>query len=111
MFVVRVWWRAIQRGTDIECYCVCCEVLGSVIYRGTNTECYWVCCECLWRGYREELILYVTVFVVSVCGREYREELIPNVTVFVVRVWWEAIKRGSDTKYYCVCCEGLGRAI
>ena len=28
VFVVRVWGRAIQRGTDIECYCVCCEGLG-----------------------------------------------------------------------------------
>jgi hypothetical protein len=27
VFVVSVWWRAIQRGTDTECYCVCCECL------------------------------------------------------------------------------------
>jgi len=27
VFVVRVWGRAIQRVTDIECYCVCCEGL------------------------------------------------------------------------------------
>ena len=24
---VSVWWRAIYGGTDIECYCVCCEGL------------------------------------------------------------------------------------
>jgi hypothetical protein len=44
-------------------------------------------------------------------GGQYREELILNVTLFVVRVWRKAIKRGTDTECYCVCCEGLGRAI
>jgi hypothetical protein len=37
VFVVRVWRRAIERGTDTEYYCVCCEGLGSAIYRGINT--------------------------------------------------------------------------
>jgi hypothetical protein len=41
--------------------------------------------------YKEELILNITVFVVSVWGGQYREERILNVTVFVVRVWWRAI--------------------
>ena len=63
-------WRAAvicgQRGTDTECYCVCCDVLGG--------------------QYREELILNVTVFVGRVWGGQYREELILNVTVLVGRV-------------------------
>ena len=42
---VRVWRREIQRGTDTECYCVCCEGLGRAIERGTDTECYCVICE------------------------------------------------------------------
>ena len=34
VFVVSVCWRAIYRGTDTECYCVCCEcVLESNIER------------------------------------------------------------------------------
>ena len=64
------------------------------IERGTATECYCVCCEGLGSGYREELILNITVFFVRVWGggyREelirYREELILNVTLFIVRVW------------------------
>ena len=28
VFVVRLWVRAIERGTDTECYCVCCDVLA-----------------------------------------------------------------------------------
>jgi hypothetical protein len=28
VIVVRFWGRDIERGTDTECYCVCCEVLG-----------------------------------------------------------------------------------
>jgi len=28
VFVGRVWWRGIWRGTDTECYCVCCEALA-----------------------------------------------------------------------------------
>ena len=44
-------------------------------------------------------------------GGEYKEELILNVTVFVVRVWGRGISRGTDTEYYCVCCECLGIAI
>ena len=31
VFVVRVLVRAILRGTDTECYCVCCEGLGSAV--------------------------------------------------------------------------------
>ena len=62
--------RAMQRGTDTECYCVCCEGLGRV-------------------EYRVELILNVTLFVERGWGGQYREELILNVTVFVVRVWGE----------------------
>ena len=27
-FVVRVWGKEIYRGTDSECYCVCCEGLA-----------------------------------------------------------------------------------
>jgi hypothetical protein len=44
VIVVRVWRRIIWRGTDIECYCVCCESLGRAIERGTVTECFRVCC-------------------------------------------------------------------
>ena len=40
-------------------------------------------------------------------GREYTDELKLNVNVFVVWVWWKGIERGTDTEYYCVCCEGL----
>ena len=36
--------------------------------------------------YREELILNVTVFFMSVWGVQYREELILNITVLVVRI-------------------------
>jgi len=36
--------------------------------------------------YTEEVILNITVFVVTVWGEEYREELILNVTVFFVRI-------------------------
>ena len=61
--------------------------------------------------YNEELILNVTVIVVMVWGRQYREELILNVTVIGVRVWWSVIYRGTYTECYCVCCEGLGKAI
>jgi hypothetical protein len=39
--------------------------------------------------------------------REYREELILNVNVFVVSVWRRAIWRGNDTECYCVCRKGL----
>ena len=28
VFVVRVWWREREGGSDIECYCVCCEILA-----------------------------------------------------------------------------------
>jgi len=28
VFGVRVWRWGIERGTDPECYCVCCEGLG-----------------------------------------------------------------------------------
>ena len=28
VFVVRLWLRAIYRGSDAECYCVCCEALS-----------------------------------------------------------------------------------
>ena len=34
-------------GTDTECYCLCCEVVGRAIYRGTGTECYCVVCGSL----------------------------------------------------------------
>ena len=39
VFVIRVWWRAVERGTDTECYCVYCEGLGRVVYIGSDTEC------------------------------------------------------------------------
>jgi hypothetical protein len=61
--------------------------LGRAIERGTDTECYCVCCEGLRREYRKELTLNVIVFVVRVWGGQYREKLILNVIVFVVRVW------------------------
>jgi hypothetical protein len=34
----------------------------------------------------EELILNITLFVVSIYGVEYREELILNITLFVVSI-------------------------
>jgi len=43
-----------------------CEDVVTAILRGTDIECYRVCCEGLGRVYREELILNVTVFVVRV---------------------------------------------
>jgi len=45
------------------------------------------------RQYRQELIVYVTLFVVRVWEGKYREELILNVTVFVVRFWGGNIER------------------
>jgi len=36
VFVVCVWWKAIQRGTGTECYCVCCECLAE-----GNMETLW----------------------------------------------------------------------
>jgi hypothetical protein len=63
VFVVRVWGGQ-HRGTDTECYCVCCEVLGMAIYR-------------------QKLIQNFPVLLVRFCGNEYREELIPNITVFL----------------------------
>ena len=53
VFVVRVWEKGIQRGTDTEYYCVCCEGLGRAIKRGTDAECYCVCCEGLAEGNKE----------------------------------------------------------
>ena len=51
MLVVRVGGAgAISRGTNTECYCVCCDGLGRAISRGTDTECYCVCCEGLVEG-------------------------------------------------------------
>jgi len=41
--------------------------------------------------YREELILYVNVFLVRVWERHYREELILNITLFFVRVRLNAL--------------------
>jgi len=38
VFVVRLWLRAIEIGTDTECYLICCEVLGRAIERGSDTE-------------------------------------------------------------------------
>jgi hypothetical protein len=46
---LRVWARAIERGTD--------------------SECYWVCCEGLAEDNIEELILNVTVIVLRFWGR------------------------------------------
>jgi hypothetical protein len=48
--------------------------------------------------YREELILNVNVFVVSVWGVQYREELILNITVFIVRVWEYQYRLCTDTE-------------
>ena len=40
VFFVRFCRRSIKRGTDTECYCVCCERLAETTYRGNNTEYY-----------------------------------------------------------------------
>ena len=66
---------------------VLCDYLGSSIVRGTDTECYCVCCEGLGGAIENELILNVNLFVLRVWAIQYREELILNVTVFVVKVW------------------------
>jgi len=42
---------------------------------------------------------------------QYGEERILNVTVFGLRDLGRTIWRGTDTECYCVCFEGLGRAI
>jgi hypothetical protein len=42
--------------------------MGSVVEKGTDIDCYSVCCEGLGRQLREELILNVTVLVVRVLG-------------------------------------------
>jgi len=112
VFVVRIWGKAIQRGTDIECYCVFCEGL---VEGNIERIWYWMLLCLLWwsgggqyreelilnvtvfivRGwggqYREELILKVTLFFLGSGGGQYREELILNITLFVLRVWWRAI--------------------
>ena len=54
--------------------------------RGTNTEYYSVCCEVLGSRIERKLILNVTVLGVRKSGVQYTEELILNVTVFVVSV-------------------------
>ena len=65
---------AIERGTDTECYCVSCEILGLAIERGTDTECYSVRCEVLgsaiYRGNDNE---YYCVF--CECIDEYRNNM------------------------------------
>ena len=38
---------------------------------------------------------------------QYREELILNVIVFVLTIWWMALEGGSDIEFYCVSCEDL----
>ena len=57
------------------------------------------------------MTMNVTVFDVRVWGWQYRVELISNVNMYILRVWRKAIWRGTDTECYCICCEGLGRAI
>ena len=42
---------------------------------------------------------------------KYREELILNVTVLLVTFGGRAIQRGTDTECYCVGSEGLGKGI
>jgi hypothetical protein len=42
---------------------------------------------------------------------QYKEELILNITVFVLRVWRRALQVGTDTGYYCVCCEDLAEVL
>jgi hypothetical protein len=54
------------------------------IDKGIDTEYYCVCCACLGKGIYWELILNVTMFVVSVLGGEYREELILKFTELCV---------------------------
>jgi len=61
--------------------------------------------------YRDEMKLNVTVLVVRVWVGQFREELILNFNVLVMRVWVSAILRGTDTDYFCVGCEGLGKAM
>jgi hypothetical protein len=53
----------------------------------------------VWEGqYREELILNVTLFVVTDWGWQMREDLILSVTVFCDGLG-RAIQRGTDTEY------------
>ena len=59
---------------------------------------------------REEKIVNVTVLLVRVWGGQYREELILNVYCVCCEGLGRAIMRGTDTECYCFC-EGLGRAI
>jgi hypothetical protein len=47
VFLVSVWGMAIFKGTDTECYFVCCEGLGSGKMLGIDTEYYCVFCEVL----------------------------------------------------------------
>jgi hypothetical protein len=47
------------------------------------------------------------VFVVRVCGGQYREELILNVTVLVVSVLQRAIERGNYTECHYVLDESM----
>ena len=52
--------------------------------------------------YREELVLNVTVLVVSVWGLQYRQDVILNVTVFGCELLGRAVERETCTEYYSV---------
>jgi len=57
---------ALESGIDIEYYCDGCECLGSAIMRINDTEYY--CLFVIFRGgqYRQELMVNITLFVMSV---------------------------------------------
>ena len=76
-----------------------------------GTECYCVCCEGLGWANREELILNISMFVVSVWEVQYRRELILNVTLFVVMIWGAHYREELILNVNVICCDGLGRAI
>ena len=101
LMALRVAAICTERGTDIECYCVCCKGLGRAMQRGTDTECYCVCCESLGGQCREELILNVTVFVVRVWGGQCREVLY-WMFLCLFQGLGRAMQRGTDTESYCV---------
>jgi len=50
------------QGTNTEYFSVFREVLGRAIYRGNDTECYCVCVSSCGRQYRHDLIMNIAVF-------------------------------------------------
>ena len=51
------------------------------------------------------------LLVVRIRGDHYILEVLLNGTLFLCEKLGRAIKRGTETECYFVCCEGLGRAI